>query len=230
MAEPTSSMSFAAISGLVATYAKVDSGTAIAHTQAGLRAFYRAFNWSFTCPATTLTVATGDITTALPDDFAEMVDPFAYAANQGFRTVEQTNTSHLLQLSSDSLENGYPLLFAIEPAAFTAATGQRWVVRWWPKPQQAFVFTYRYRRVMPLVSTTDFIPGGPEHSSTILYLALADYEQMSGRAGGQWTQLADRELAKSIAIDQANRSGVVLGSMVPSKRIDLLKINPITEV
>ena len=207
--EPTVSMTYADLYGKLVTLFGISTTTAKAYVDEAYLNFLAAYNWDFLYPVTTLTTAVGDSVTALPEDFGEMLDDFSYAANKVYLFVKEMRAGNIDELRSMSDYTGHPVYYGIEPVStFATATGQRHQVRWYPRPDAAYVLTYSYLRIPAKLSgDTDKPIGGPMHAMTILDCAYAVYERHTGQVNGSYAQYYNTvSLPRSIAKDMREKS------------------------
>ncbi len=152
----------------------------------GLMMFYAEHDWNFLRPSATLAITEDDTETDLPAGFANMEDPFRFAAGSGYYgSITETTPNHILMLRQGGSVTGYPRLYAIRPKALTATTGQRWEVMWYPTISADLTLSYRYR-VTPsaLVNDADFPYGHQLHSMAILEACLCQMEVRKGDVSG----------------------------------------------
>jgi len=178
----------------------------------GYHRFLTAHSWSFCCPASTLIVTAASTTTDLADDFADLIEWFAYPSATGRKFRQKVSSRWILDRLAGGSATGYPTEFAIEAKAFTITTGQRWVARWYPTPSADVTLTYRYRIIPAEMSDDAHYPiGGPMHNMTLLYAAMAGYEEREAKVIGPNHDMYQRELAKSIQFDKELTVGTFIG-------------------
>jgi len=157
---------------------------------------------------------TGAGSCRLPDGFVTIKTPFRFATSESHSTpIEERSAAWVrARWAGDDSSTGVPRYYAIEPIAFTAATGQRHQVIFEPIPDSDYSMTYAHD-LMPSEMTTDteYPLGGALHSLTIRQAALAMAEQDTGETNGamahlyQGTDGKGGELARSIEIDNRQR-------------------------
>ncbi len=212
-AEPSSSMTFLQLSNEVVRQSKMLLADAKLNLNLAQRDILRSYPWSFTCPVKTLALVAAAATTALPDDFAELIEWPSYPAFTGSnRIVRKVTSKEILDRFARSSATSDPRIFALEPAAFTILTGQRWLLRWWPTPSTSRTLSYRYRIIAALmVADADYPIGGPMHNTTLIEGALAQWEKGVGHTVGVHQALFQQEFAKSVAFEQRLSAGESLG-------------------
>ncbi len=219
MSEPSISLTYDTLKTRVGYFSN-DTGASATAVQWGYQKFLAAHEWTFLTKTASLTVVAEDVTTALPDDFGGLVDGFYDATNQRVIT-DKVSSDELLRRSALYGYEDYPRWFAIEPSAFTATTGQRWVVRWNPSWSAGATLSYRYKAIPNQLADGHYPMGGPLHSLTILYAALAAWEELY-QTPAKFSQLYEIELQKSIRLDNSFRAGTVHSSSesLPSNYIN----------
>ena len=192
----------------------VVAGNALAHLQEGYNRFLKGQHpddpaqvhlWSFLRPAATLTITVaGAGVNALPADFGGLVEPFVYPDDiYDHRTIRPTIPEIIKQMWAADTDGDYPSVYALVPLDFDSTTGQRYELWTAPVTIATVILAYRYA-VIPalLVDDTTFPLGTWHHSDTLLYLALADWEQKSGAGIGVWEQKAQAAMMASIETDR----------------------------
>ena len=94
----------------------------------------------------TLTVPHSGVVT-LPDDFGGLVNPPEYIqpiSGAGLPALGETSHDQLMQVHREHPAQQDPWNFAIVPATFAAATGQRWEMWFAPTPDEDRLISYRY--------------------------------------------------------------------------------------
>lgn len=134
---------------------------------------------------TTVTVATASEYTLgfyrydLPSDFVDMIGPLTYAPSTATWAGEVPIVSeHQIRRLRQSIDYfGYPRIAAIRPRALDPTTGSRFEILFWPIPEDAFTFEYRYEMFPGLLTTTNQYPyGGLTHANTWVEACLAEAE------------------------------------------------------
>lgn len=218
MAEPTSSLTYVGMQTEVIRRVSCTTADALMAVDMGYLWYQNAHDWSFNRVSTTCALYSGTGTTTLPDDYGGMVTRFSYASGAGYYILAEVSSEEILdRLSSVGNVGGPPRVFAIEATPLTAATGQRWQVRWYPIPDASYTLTYRYRQVFPALSgtATQYFAGGNQYSQLILYSALSQHEETKGDVLGTYHRTRDQELARCIERDQSRHHGGIIGVMGP---------------
>lgn len=150
----------------------------------GLRNFYFCgHEWSFLHPMASLTLASGESTVELPDDFGGVEGQLTITTSSGaqwwplhFGGVGEVY--HAQAISPDA--TGRPQACCVEPVKGTTGTqGNRFRLRFWPEADAAYTLRFRYY-VHPdyLSGAFPFAYGGPQHAETILESCLAVAEKI----------------------------------------------------
>lgn len=142
----------------------------------------------------------------LPSTYGGLIDPFVYiyseSTSEGTPRLRETSPEAILQMWRNEDDTDDPTRFAVMPKEFTAATGQRFELMVAPRPSEQRTFLYRYM-ANPAVLTDAAVYGlgGPAHSETLKYAALAAAEQELGRVDGAMEGRYQRLLIGSIDTD-----------------------------
>jgi len=147
----------------------------------------------------------------MPSDFAQIIGLPIVNVSTGDRLEHRPPAWIKQQAALNPYYTGQPCYFALEPAAFVVATGQRWKMLMWPYLDTAYSVTVAYRFEVDLLSADgDYPMGGSIHSATILQAALMRWEQTRGNSPGYQTDLYYKTaLPRSIAREQAGRASIV---------------------
>jgi len=152
--------------------------------QRGVRAFYAppalpgdkmSHEWSFLRPVRTLVTVADTSEYTMPSDFADLVGPLTFAADQSilYEPIELVSHFQIRQRQTESTSTGRPTLAALYPSE-TAGT---WKLALWITPDDAYTIYYRSRIVPVDLSASNTTPyGGKEHAQTILEACLAEAE------------------------------------------------------
>ena len=172
-------------------------------TNDGYKVFLSERRWTFLFIQTTLSVVADSETTALPSTLGSIEGDFHYAADQTRLFARQAPYGTIRTLiSANQGLSEEPRLFSLEAVTFTAATGMRHQVRWWPVPNANETLTYQYEVRHPdMTSDAEFPIGGLVHSPAILAACLKAAEWRKGRQRGPMHDDYGIELAKSIKRD-----------------------------
>ena len=156
----------------------------------------------------------------LPDDFGRILGPFTFAqADNSWYTCKVVGEARIRELRQrDHSSGGDPQFAAIRAKAFTASTGTRQEVLFWPQVASSATVTYKYR-VRPNKPTStghddltgDYLYGGSDHSETILYSCLAEAERrVEDEKGPMWARFQEC-LASSVMFDSRDNRAEHLG-------------------
>lgn len=140
----------------------------------------------------------------LPTDFDGILDPFIYPYYDSEDTPDLEEVSPETILRAWRMNNGLddPRMFAVVPTALTAATGQRHKAYVAPRPEEVRTLQYRYLvRPDALTDAGTYPLGGPRHSETIKYAALAAAEMETGKVEGPMERRFRELMAASIDAD-----------------------------
>lgn len=169
-----------------------------------------AHAWSFLRPIGSISITTaGAGTYSLPADFGGLVSPFVYpySATDSTPAIEEATPEAVMSAWRDETLTGDPFMWALIPAEYVAATGQRYKLIVAPVPDANRTWSFRYRvQATQAADTTDYPVGGPDHAETVQACSLAALEVAVGKlanaAPGTWEDAARARLAESIALDK----------------------------
>jgi len=150
----------------------------------------------------TITIDNDDL--LMPDLFGSLVGDITYAPTEGIPPIQITGEGNIRALRQASDNTGRPTKAAIRPKSFTAATGQRWELMLWPKPDAAYTLGYTYHVLQNNIITTatDYYPGGAQHGETIIQAVLSISEQRKEGFRTYHRELFASAMAASIAFDR----------------------------
>ena len=227
MPEPTLALTFEDYIKRVAEYlgvAEYSGGVIIAPTDThnlevckrivndGWRRFYNSNpQWNWCTPTFSITFdadGTGGNNVAganwryyMPDGFyGQIIDPFTYQEDAGYREINETTATKILNNYASGDVSGWPNLYALRPLDGDSA--RRWEIIVWPKPSDSYVITSRCR-IYPnkLIELTDKPNAGFQFDEAIMAAVLAEAEQQvedsSGMKESQWAEA----LTRAIAVD-----------------------------
>lgn len=140
----------------------------------------------------------------LPDDFGGLLSPLVYQPGQAQygRPLVQMDADGILAKRQYSDVLAPPSIFALRPKTFTAATGQRYELMFWPVPDAAYILTYRYRVRPNALGSSEYPYGGVEHSETVLASCLSKAEERRLDSPGPLHAKFLEHLAASISFDR----------------------------
>lgn len=184
--------------------------------ESGLRRFYHCgYNWSFLKPFVSLTLAEGNTTVQLPDDFGGLEGRIAVSdsSSGAFRAVEFWNPGRIEQLYSESADTtGIPIAASLRPLKGTAANkGQSQELYLFPTADDDYTLRFQYF-ILPnfLDGTHPYAYGGAEHVEAILESCLAVFEERyDDITGGSHAQAFMRQLEASKQMDARKRAKVI---------------------
>ncbi len=160
--------------------------------------------WSFMSKTTTLVV--NGANTGLPDDFGMIEGDPSLGAGAGATTLRPMAEDRIRELIANYSTAGAPRLYCVRAMAFTNTTGQRWEMLCFPIPTSVTLnYTYQVNIDTPVdAGGTKYVPGGLEHSETVIAscLALAEVRH-NDEPNGYWNQRFMQLLAQSITRDRA---------------------------
>jgi len=142
----------------------------------------------------------------LPADFGGLLGAFLYQHSGSDRPAIEERPPEWIQAQwrKDKVL-GPPRYYALVPAAFVAATGQRWQAWLYPLPDEARVLRYRYR-VLANALTDDpavYPLGGPDASDAIMEAGLAAMERSRNVLNGPHEQEYHKHMRALVALDSA---------------------------
>lgn len=169
---------------------------------AGTARFYSERDWNFLSPTTTLTCTADDYAYDLPDDFGTMREDFYFAADEGHAPLTQRPPGFILARLTGSDTSGVPTWYAIRPKAQTGAAGTRWEVLFYPPPQEAYVFSYRYTGLRDALSATYPYPAGGAYAREAITAAcLAAAERLFNDVIGTHESYYQQQLMLAVRHD-----------------------------
>jgi len=112
------------------------------------------------------------------------------------------SADQVIQYAIAEPQAGAPRYASIIPAEFAGATGQRYTIGLWPRPDLNYALAYMYNVNLDAMVAGQYHPGGPQNANTVKACCRAAAELLqSGGALGTHYQLAMQALATSIAHD-----------------------------
>lgn len=178
--------------------------------QAGIKRFYNGVlagesnhDWSFLQINATLSLTNGDFDYDLPATFGTVASEFTLSAGSSARPLKMVDESEVRKLQASSNESGTPLYVAIRPKAVALTATQAWEAIFYPKPNDSFTVSYRYRASTVQADGTNLYPLGTDvHADTILASCLSVAELRKAKQRGACHEDYMERLAASIRIDQ----------------------------
>ncbi len=234
MAESTLALAYAEVAAEVGSYLGFGRGTVYSDpawstqqqnmidscVKSGLRQFYfpppidgsgSTYDWSFLKPTTTLTLASGVATVALPDDFGGFEGTITVLSTTGQVNwpIHLYNEGQIREAySMNPTITGRPLQAALQPLkGTTGTTGQRFQLFFFPVPDQSYTIQFQYYLLTDYINgTISYAYGGMAHAETILESCLAIAEQrIDGSQTVHSSQFLQR-LAASIGKDRQSKA------------------------
>ena len=151
----------------------------------------------------------------LPDDWGSFIGPLTYRPGTGdlYGPVEVVGEHHIRSKRQGSDSFDRPQLAAVKPKTFTASTGQRFQISFWPTPDAAYVLTYRYNANPDAMTVTNlYHVGGMRFSECLLESCLAVAERKMGDMAGIHHQAFMSLLAACVSFDANLMSPDFLGT------------------
>ena len=166
----------------------------------------------------------GDGDWNLPDDHGGIIGNLTFDATTIYPPVKQTSEQRIRTLRQDSFvdQTQRPYLFAVRPRLAAIAVGTtagtattRWEVMFWPKPDEAFTFHYRYVKMFEdITSDTHNFPGGLRNAECILAACMAVAERFADPttpvSGKQWEYFIE-VLRGAVSLDRSEMTADNLG-------------------
>lgn len=173
----------------------------------GLRRFYYCgINWSFLKPMATVTLASGESTVKLPDDYGSAegrVNVENWGRPLDFGPIGEVYRKHSEQPDA----TGRPVCLCEEPLKSTGMREQRRQLKVWPIADQDYALTLQYNLNPTYLSGEfPFAYGGQQHAETILSAckAYAEMDLDNLKDGPQQKEFM-RLLAVSAEVDSRNK-------------------------
>jgi hypothetical protein len=194
-------------------FSMTDSATQISTINEGLRYFYAAHDWSFLYKTTTLAVTAAEADTDLPADFSQITDPFSYEPDE-YRGSPQEVESHTIREHRAIHDfNSHPQMFAITSDDFVAATGERWKVMWYPRPEEDYTMYYRYRASPTIPTTGEMMRGDPRFSNAAMYCVYAAAASYKKDQDTYYADMRDKTMATAIQQDKNRFIGTHIANL-----------------
>lgn len=234
MAEPNTSATLSYLRDKVARYLGIGVYSALSASEQGrvddivkrgCRRFWfppvlpgeaQAHEWSFLRPLLTVTTAAGTSSYALPDNWGGILSNFTYHdGTRDGQMIRIIGDLEFRRLVGDDTETGPPQAATIyQTDPFVGATGQRWRVQFYPKPDAVYSLLVRYQAV-PAAPTTgsDFFVGGPMFSETLLEACLSIAELEERDENGPHFGAFIESLRASVARDRQMSAPPTIGMM-----------------
>lgn len=157
------------------------TGTALTDAKdtvySGYRRFLTSYDWTFLKPYDKIITVSGTWEYELPTDFSSMAGTFQYSANSVYPPLEERSVDEIVDFKAVNDYSSYPEFFAIRTGRYHKETGMNYEVIFFPKPNAAYTFSYRYNRMVDkLVNDADIPIGGAEMSELIKQMCLAEAE------------------------------------------------------
>ena len=179
----------------------------------GLRYFYAAYDWSFMYTTTTLAVTTAEADTDLPADFSQLTDPFSHEPDEYRGSPVQVESHTIRELRSANDYTNAPTYFAIAMDDFVAATGSRWKVMWYPRPEEDYTMYYRYRATPSIPTAGEMMRGDPRFSLAAMYCVYAAAASYAKDTRSYYADERDKLLAEAINQDKARFIGTYITNL-----------------
>ena len=179
----------------------------------GLRYFYAAHDWSFMYTTTTLAVTAAEADTDLPADFSQLTDAFSFEPDEYRGSPVQVESHQIRELRSANDYTNRMLYFAITTDDFVAATGERWKVMWFPRPEEDYTMHYRYRASPTIPTVGEKMRGDPRFSLAAMYCVYASAASYKKDQDTYYADMRDKTLATAIAQDKARFVGTFIANL-----------------
>jgi len=181
--------------------------------------------WSFLKKHTFLITTSGTWVYDLPTDFVDLIGTFTFDSDETYAPLEERPVDVIMNWRAVNTYSQYPEYFAIRQATYNKETGQKKELLLYPTPDAAYTLWYSYSIYPEKLENDNDIPiGGPEYSSVLRQLCLAEAEsQMDEKIDVQETK-ARAMLADAIAKDR-RRVTKTLGYFGDGQRLSLRDIH-----
>jgi len=181
--------------------------------------------WSFLQITRNITIASGATATDLTDDFAGIIEGFAYNQASDLPRITVLPEHKVIAMRSDSAAAG-PIRFAgirRKTMVDLSTTSDRWEVVTYPIADANYTLTYRHHSIPDTDSPGDVYPiGGGLHSSTLLQSCLAAAEMLDDdERGPEWARFLDL-LSASIDIDMQSQPTSTVGWVASGQTTGLI--------
>jgi hypothetical protein len=183
------------------------------YVQSGVRRFYyppaaegvqAGYSWSFLKPTTTIDTVADDGAQDLPADLARVLGNFYYEEGQHRLSIPQVSEQQIQALlARQSSSTGSPQVARVRQKPKDAERGQRFEVAWWPVPDAAYTFTFRYEAYAGKLGADNPYPlGGMRHAELLIASCLAVAESKANDERGLHAAEFERLLRSAIEQDR----------------------------
>ena len=149
----------------------------------------------------------------LPDTFSRIVGNLHYQADDYLSEVVVVPEATIQEARSKNNITGAPYWAAIRAKTSTGSTGQRFEILFYPRPDKAYILSYKYEAYAgPLTDSLPYPLGGMHLSELYLESCLAVAEQRMNDEQGNHNTMFQRLLADAVARDQ-RREGQMFGCL-----------------
>lgn len=163
----------------------------------------------------TFTIDSPDYVFPLPADFGGIVGPMTFEPNEGFAGVSVVGEGKIRNLRQRGDTTGRPQFVAIRPKTCASGTvGQRYEALFWPDPDSHYSLSFKYRKLIDDLDTTNIYPvGGMQHSELFMAACLAVAELRENDIHGEHNAEYQRQLTQSIRKDQTDTTPEYFGTL-----------------
>jgi hypothetical protein len=175
----------------------------------------KPYRWSFLRQTTTLATVAGTTTYALPDGYNGMIIPLTHTTSETINPIEVPLEVIYVKISQ-SINDAYPLYFAVKDVDFDPAIGRKKELIFYPNPDKEYTYYYTYRFI-PLApeNDDDFFVGPVGSSEAILETCLAAADLQEKDNIGFHATEADRLTQQFVGDDKL---GAIVGNIGSSNR------------
>ena len=162
-----------------------------------------AHAWSFLRAVDSITTVASTSTYDLPENFGDLLGRgFTFAADANQAPIAVVQDFELRAIVAQGSRSGAPKYCAVRPKAAVPGGETKYEVVFYPTPDAAYVLSFRYGIIPPMISSANPYPmGGAIHGSMIKAACCAQAEIELGDAEAVWGKRYLELLASSIALD-----------------------------
>lgn len=185
----------------------VNSGCRRFYYPAPLQGQVESYNWSFMRPIGSVTLASGESTVDLPDNFGSLEGDVTVASSgaNSFFPLHQVGEPTIRALFAEVPSiTGRPLKVALLfPSTTSVDRGQRFQLYVYPTADQAYTLNFQYNVLADaLTASKPYMLGGAAHAETLLEAVLSVAEERRDDAKGVHWVAFQQCLAASISQDR----------------------------
>lgn len=180
--------------------------------------FINSASWSFLKPEWQLTTIIGKWEYLLPEGFIKFESKrLIYSQSDAYSPVDETGVENILNARASLGIDSCPEHYAVRADKYDPEFGQRFEIIFYPTPDASYTLNGQIA-IMPvkLSNDNDLPIGGPEYSSVLKQMCLAEAERMHNETAKREQDEANKLLMMAIQRD-IERNPRKLGKMTDPK-------------